>query len=230
MRKAILITGTDTEVGKTLITGLLGKFFLDKGLDVISQKWIQTGNKGLAEDISTHLKLMQLSKKHLKGYEEAIAPYVFKFPSSPHLASKLEKKKINKRRIKKAFEVLKNDFEFVLVEGSGGALVPFDNKNLIIDIAEELKLPVLVVVGNKLGAINHTLLTIEALRKRKMNITGLIFNNLSGGNNIILKDNQKIIKKLTNERILGSLLWSKNKKVLHKKFVPIGEKIIKRLK
>ena len=79
-----------------------------------------------------------------------------------------------------------------------------------------------------MGAINHTLLTVEAIRKRKMKIRGLIFNNrFKGGNKLILKDNVKIIEKLTNVKALGVLPRAENRRQLYKAFIPIGKKIIK---
>lgn len=200
--KAIFVTGTDTGIGKTLIIGLLARQLMESGYNVITQKWIQSGK---TKDINTHLKLMGISKKTVKKYLPFMEPYSFKFPASPHLAAKLEKRTINTKKIKKSFKVLQKQFDFVIVEGTGGALVPYNKKKLVIDIARELNMPVLIVVGNKLGAINHTLLTIEAIKKRKMPILGIIFNNIDKrANKVILQDNVKIIKKLTGERVLGT--------------------------
>ena len=122
-------------------------------------------------------------------------------------------------------------FDFVIVEGAGGVLVPFNRKKLIIDIAKDLNLPVVVVAANKLGAINHTLLTIEALKIRSLKIIGIIFNNQSNkGNDIVLEDNPKIVRQLSGQRILGTLPWTKNKDILIKKFNIIGKNIISNLK
>ncbi|UCD55754.1 MAG: dethiobiotin synthase [Candidatus Omnitrophota bacterium] len=204
--KAVFITGTDTGVGKTTVTGLLGRFLLDNGHRAVTQKWIQTGSNKFPKDIARQ-------------------PYTFKFPASPHLAARLERKRINKTRIKKSFLFLKDRFDFIIIEGIGGALVPFNGKDLVIDIAKELDIPALLVVANKLGCINHTLLTIEAMKRRNMKIIGIIFNQLGKKENIISKDNPRIIKKLTGERVLGILPFSKSKELLYKRFIPIGEKI-----
>ena len=205
--RSIFITGTDTGVGKTIVTGLLARFFFEKGLKVITQKWIQTGN---ANDVNMHLKLMRMPGSIVKKYLPYIMPYKFKFPASPHFASKLEKIKISKQKIIKNFHILQETFDYVLVEGIGGAFVPYNNKELVIDIVKELKLPAIIVVGNKLGAINHTLLTIEALRNRKIKILGLIFNNIDKkADKTILEDNIKIIKKLTKAKVLGALPYAK---------------------
>ena len=208
----IFVTGTDTSVGKTVVSDLLRRYLKDKGYRVVKQKWIETGRDSVLQHMDFHLT----------------NPFIFKFPSSPHLAARLEGKRINANKIKKSFKTLSKRFDFVIVEGIGGALVPISEKRLVIDIAKELKLPVLIVVGNKLGAINHTLLTVEAIRKRKMKIRGLIFNNrFKGGNKLILKDNVKIIEKLTNVKALGVLPRAENRRQLYKAFIPIGKKIIK---
>lgn len=192
---AIFVTGTDTGVGKTVVAGLLAKHLLKEGCNVITQKWIQTGSKGFPEDIDTHLKLMGKKRCDIKDYIAHMCPYNLKFPSSPHLSARLEKKQINANKIKKSFKFLQKRFDFVIVEGVGGALVPYNNKKLVIDIAKELKIPALVVVGNKLGAINHTLLTIEAIKRRKIKIAGIIYNNIDKNTHRnILEDNCKFLR------------------------------------
>ena len=227
----IFITGTDTGVGKTIVTGLLAKFLVDQGYKVITQKWVETGSLGFSKDVSFHLKLIGKKRKELKNHLANISPYTFKFPSSPHLASSLAKRKISIERIKISFKSLEKNFDFVIVEGIGGALVPLTKRKLVIDVAGELNLPVLVVVGNKLGAINHTLLTIEALKARKIKIAGVIFNNLGNkGSSIILKDNPKIIEEISGVKSLGSLPWTKDKNILHKNFKKIGKNILSNLK
>jgi len=204
--KAIFITGTDTGVGKTMVTHCLARYISAKGYKVATQKWIETGCRS---NVSVNIK----------------APYRFKHASSPHLAAKLEHKIIRPEKIISDFKVLAQGYDFVIVEGTGGALVPFSKKHLIIDIARGLKFPVLLVVANKLGAINHTLLTIEALKTRKMNILGIIFNNFKGQNKKVLMDNPRIIKALTPENIFGILPWIEDRNKLYKKFITVGEKI-----
>jgi len=229
--RGIFVIGTDTGVGKTIVTGLLAKFLDDKGYKVITQKWVETGSVGFSKDVSLHLKLIGKKKQELKNYLADISPYTFKFPSSPHLASSLEKRKISIERIKKSFKSLQKAFDFVIVEGVGGALVPLNKRKLVIDVAKELNLPVVVVVGNKLGVINHTLLTIEALKARKIKIAGIVFNNLKGKeSDIILKDNPKIIEAISGQKASGSLPWIKDIDRLHKDFRKIGKKILANLK
>jgi dethiobiotin synthetase len=224
--KALFITGTDTGVGKTLITGLMAAFLIEKGYRVVTQKWVQTGVKTGLGDVSVHLKLMGKRENDYRNHCQKLVPYNLKFAASPHLAAAIEKKNIRKEKIIKSSGYLMDNFDMVVIEGTGGALVPYNGVSLLIDIAGEMSLPAIVVVENKLGAINHTLLTIEALKKRKVPILGLIFNNRqSGESRKVLKDNPTIIKKLTHEKILGLMPSAKNFKELRREFIPIGKRI-----
>jgi dethiobiotin synthetase len=203
---SFFVCGTDTGVGKTIVTGLLARTFLDRGYSVITQKWVQTGSKGFPQDISTHLKLMRKKKSYVNGLLDLVCPYVFKYPASPHLSAKLEAKKVEVRKIKTAYKKLCGMFDVVIVEGVGGALVPLNEKTLLLDIVKELKMPVILVVGNKLGAINHTLLTVEAVRSRGLKIAGLVFNEISGSAGRITSGNKKILKKLIKGPVFSACL------------------------
>lgn len=205
--RALFVTGTDTGVGKTVISTLLVKYMSSLGLRVAVQKWIKTGCRNLTSSF--------------------LLPYSFRVPCSPHLASQLERRKINPEKIKKSFRQLARKFDFVIVEGIGGALVPFNKKRLVIDMAKELDLPVLLVAQNKLGAINHTLLTIEALKSRNLKLIGLVFNNKNYQDKRILRDNPLIVKTLTKVRVFGVLPWKKKKEELSLEFSPIAKKIIR---
>lgn len=167
----IFIAGTDTGAGKTVVAELVARYLSDEGYKVATQKWVET------------------------GVTKSRAVFSFKLAASPHLAAKAESKKIDVGKIKNALQSLESDFDFVIVEGTGGLLVPLDEKTLFIDIVEELKLPVILVAANRLGAINHALLSLEALNRRKIKTLGIIFNNISPKENrLVLKDNPKIVK------------------------------------
>lgn len=225
----MFITGTDTAVGKTIVTGCLAKYLQEKGRSVVTQKWIQTGCDpfGFPLDIKAHLDIMGRDKNGIKNYLKHIAPYIFKPACSPHLASQVKNRAINPDKIKKSFKLLSREFDFVIVEGTGGALVPFNKKRLVIDIVRDLNLAVLVVIQNKLGAINHSLLTIEALKKRNLKILGIIFNNPQYENKLIMQDNPAIIKALTGQNVFGVLPWRKNYGRLYQEFIPIAKRIFK---
>jgi len=227
---SVLITGTDTAVGKTVVCGLLGRYLLEKGRNPVTQKWIQTGSRGFPSDIAVHLKLMGKKKSDVEKYLPHITPYTFTLAASAHLAASCENKKISERKIKYSFRMLKKHFDFVIVEAIGGALVPFNKSKFVIDIAKDLNLPVIIVAKNKLGAINHTLLTIEAIKARQLKILGIIFNDSPKRENmVILQDNPKIIKTISGKMILGNLPWLKNQNLLYKAFLPIGDAILTQL-
>ncbi len=227
----LFITATDTEVGKTVICGLLARYLTNRGYDVITQKWIQTGSVDFPEDIASHLEFMGKSKDDIEAYLPHMAPYTFSLPASPHLAAELQKENIDAAKIKDSYHALSNNFDFVIVEGTGGALVPFNRSQLVIDIAAELALSVIIVVPNKLGAINHTLLTVEALKARGMEILGIVFNSqgMEKEDPNVLQDNPKIIEAFTGQKIFGIQPRLGNRDMLQRVFVPIGDSIFTEL-
>ena len=228
--KAVFVAGTDTGVGKTVVTGCLARYLHERGYRVITQKWIQTGSpKNFSNDIQSHLKIMGRDKSAIKDYLDLVAPYRFTTASAPHLASQIEKRKIRPDKIIKSFTLLSSQFDCVIVEGIGGILVPLNRKLLLIDIVKDLGLSVLLVSENRLGAINHTLLTLEALKTRKINLLGVIFNNLKKTDKRIIRDNPRIIKALTGQKVLGILPCCATPHQQYRHFIPIGHKIARRL-
>jgi dethiobiotin synthetase len=228
---SLFITGTDTGVGKTIVTAMLAKFLRKKSVNAVTQKWIQTGCSDFSDDIQKHLDIAGLTRNDIKDCLPQIAPYIFQLPASPHLAAELQNASIDPGFIKSRFRSLTRNFDTVLVEGVGGLLVPFDRSNLIVDIAKELSMPALIVAANKLGAINHTLLTIEALKARNMQVLGIVFNSISDDeNNVISRDNPKIVNDISGVKILGSLPFDNDTESLYENFIPIGQQIYDQLK
>lgn len=228
--KAIFVAGTDTGVGKSMITGLLGRYLLENGYRVVTQKWIQTGSAGNLRDIDTHLKLMAKRRSDFCGYLPSMAPYFFKLASSPHLAAGAEKKRIKISKIRRCLKNLSGGFDRVIIEGSGGLLVPLDKKLFLVDAIKKMRLPVLLVTANRLGAINSTLLSIEALKSRGIKTAGVVFNNiLKNENGLILEDNPVTVKAFSGVEVFGTLPYAKNRELLHKAFVPIGNRMEGRL-
>jgi len=230
VKNGIFITGTDTGVGKTVVTGLLGNYLNKKRIRVITQKWVQTGCHSFSEDIVKHLELMNKKRSYIENYIDEVAPCILKFPASPHLAAKLENLGIDISSIEKSYKRLADDFETVLVEGAGGILVPVNEEVLVVDIVQKLNLSVLIVAENRLGAINQTLMTVGELKARGINILGIIFNQVSKEESeIVLKDNPKIVEKFSQVEVLGELPFVKKVEDLSEVFSDIGEKILKKL-
>lgn len=231
MIKVIFVAGTDTGAGKTVITGLLADYLSKKGFRVATQKWVQTGGRSFSRDIGIHLKLMGKRRKAFGRYLSSMMPYIFRYPSSPHLAASMEGRRIGAGKIGKRLGELKKDFDYIIVEGTGGLLVPLNNRNLLIDVVRQLRLPVLLVAENRVGAINHALLSLEALKSRKIKIIGVVFNNISkkGASPLILNNNSNIVKRFSRVKLFGALSYAKNIKALRAPFLSIGDKIFKGL-
>mgnify|MGYP001558786964 CR=1 FL=1 len=208
MGKSIFITGTDTDVGKTVITACLAAALLRKGMKVAVYKPVQCGSllkgKVKSPDLALVKKLSGISENNLFN------DYSFKFASSPHLAAELEHKKVDVDVIKNQYNKLSKKFDYVLIEGAGGLLVPLTREYTVMDLIKELEVPALVIARAGLGTINHTSLTISALKSKKIKIIGIIMNYFKGGK--IEEDNKKIIGHLNGIPIVGSVPFSKNLK------------------
>lgn len=171
----IVVTGIDTNIGKTVATGLLARWFKDNGSRTITMKMAQTGCSDISEDIVEHRKLagQELAEEDAMGIT---CPYVFPVPCSPHLAARLEGRTIDTEVISGAAEQLVKEYDIVLMEGVGGLFVPLNEQTVLIDLCSEKNWPVILVTGPRLGSINHTLAALEALDRRNISLIGLIYN------------------------------------------------------
>ncbi|MEK9657621.1 MAG: dethiobiotin synthase [bacterium] len=214
MARSYFVAGTDTEVGKTLITGLLARFFSEKGETIVTQKWVHSGTTisldFLPEDLLRHDQLMLREPliPLLKGCSEVSlrCPYRFALPASAHLAAEAEGAVIDPGHIKQCFRLLEDRYDRVLVEGIGGLLLPYSREATLLEIVKELDLSVILVVANRLGAINHALLTLEVLKTQGVDCVGMIWTcPAEEGDATILADNPKIVSQLTGIQSLCSL-------------------------
>jgi dethiobiotin synthetase len=199
MGKAIFITGTDTEVGKTFATVKLAKELASRGKSVGIMKPISCGP--LSENDAFTLK----RALKLKDPFSLINPIALKAPLAPYVAAKKEGERINLNKIFSAFKKLKAKYDTLLVEGVGGVLVPIKKDYLVIDLIKDMRTPVIIVARAGLGTINHTLLTIEALKKRKIRILGSIMNGFKG--KLSEKTNPDAINKFGGVPILKRIKW-----------------------
>lgn len=189
----IFITGIDTEVGKTMITGLLGRYLYQKGESVITQKIAQTGCVDQSEDVLKHREIMGMP--YNEDDESGLTcPYIFKFPASPHLAADLESKVIDPSKITQSTNKLGEKYKHVIVEGVGGIHVPLNHEVSLLDYLEEQKYPLIIVSSSKLGSINHTLLTLEVAHNRGLEVRGIIYNHYPSENPQILNDSKKVFQ------------------------------------
>lgn len=188
MKKGVyFITGFDTNVGKSIATGILAKELADSGVNVITQKMIQTGCIGLSEDIEEHRRLMGIPLQEVDLNGDS-CPYLFTHPCSPHLAAEIDGATIELGQIVAATERLASRYEVVLLEGAGGVMVPITREYLTLDFMADRGYPVIVVTSGKLGSINHTLLTLEAIRSRGLEVSMLVYNSYPSSDPVIERD------------------------------------------
>ena len=179
LQKGFFITGTDTTIGKTFISRLLADAF-SKTAPVTYMKPVQTG---CLRDDSGRLQapdfeyMVQGRIVQTAPYETHV-PYRFEPACSPHLAARLAEQEISMDVIERCFaEVSKNRTILTIVEGAGGVMVPLGPTGYMIDVIAQLGLPAIVVTTSELGTLNHTLLTIQALRQRSLPLAGVVMNN-----------------------------------------------------
>ncbi len=211
MTKGIFITGTDTGVGKTFVAEGLIKAVREKGLNVCPMKPVETGcrlRQGRLIPADT-LRLIRAS-----GVDEEIDlinPYRFNQPLAPSVAAEIEGMKINRKRIFSAYDRLSKKYDITIVEGAGGVMAPVFKKYLFLDLINDLKLPLVIVSRPGLGTINHTLLTIDAVKNKGLHILGVIINysvNIKKG--LTEKTNPEVIEKLGGSPVLGIVPYLRN--------------------
>lgn len=188
------ISGIDTGIGKTYATGYLAKQWIDQGIKTITQKLIQTGNIEISEDIEKHRDIMQTGFLP-EDDEKLTMPEIFTYPASPHLATKMDGRALDFNKIEQATHILKQRFDVVLLEGAGGLMVPLTTGMLTIDYIAEHQFPVILVSSGRLGSINHTLLSLEAIKQRGLSLYALAYNlNDESQDTIISKDTAQYLK------------------------------------
>lgn len=171
----IFVSGIDTNIGKTVAAGWLARNFMAQGKSVVTQKLIQTGCSGISEDVLVHRKIMGVGilPEDLDG---TTCKYVLRFPSSPHLACKLENVKLDLGSIAENTEKLAQKFDVVIIEGAGGLMVPLTDGILTSDYVKENNLQVALVVSSRLGSLNHALLSLEYCLRKPLKLYGVIYN------------------------------------------------------
>lgn len=199
------ITATDTEVGKTIVTGGLAGILRQRGWDAGVYKPIQSGHLASNPDGDA------ARLKHLSGVIDAvteICPYSLEEPIAPLLALRRAGNHVHLHELVCHYEELKQKHDLLLVEGAGGLAVPFVEDGLVIDLASQLGLPLIIVARPNLGTVNHTLLTIEYARSRGLQIAGVIISGLGRTPiGVVEKTNPAMIVEYGDVPFLGSLPW-----------------------
>jgi dethiobiotin synthetase len=204
--KGIFITATDTGVGKTYIASGIAAELRRRGVGAGVMKPAETGcsmhgGRLVPQDAKSLIKAAGVSDPLAM-----VNPYRFRKPLAPSVAARLSGKKIEPDKIVSAFRELSRRHDFMIVEGAGGIMVPLRGAYTYLDLAQALALPVIVVARPGLGTINHTLLTITALRRRRLVISGIVINHaVKQKSGLAEKTNPEVIQRISGLKIVGTI-------------------------
>lgn len=202
--KKFFITGTDTDVGKTIVSCAIASAAHYRGFKTGVMKPFASGS---LEDTRL-LKLHAHSKQTLAE----ITPFYFKHPLAPYSSTLFEKKTVSIKKLQHVAHQMMATHDVSIFEGVGGALVPITASYRAIDIAQTLHLSIIVVARLSLGTINHTLLTLEAIRSRGLLLEGVIFNQIpEGKQGLAEKTNALVVQRLGKVKILGIFPYIQHK-------------------
>ena len=200
MGKGIFVTGTGTDVGKTYVTGLIIKKIKENGMTPGYFKAAMSGNE--REEDGTLIPGDALWVKNVSGISQSVeemCPYVYEHAYSPNLDSRLEGNHVEMAVVLDNYRKVKEKYDYITVEGSGGILCPicFDEARIgLTDIIDEMELDCILVADAGLGTINSVVLTYEYMKNRNMNIKGMIFNHYIA-DNIMHEDNIRMCEYMT---------------------------------
>jgi dethiobiotin synthetase len=203
MTRGIFITATGTDVGKTYVSALIVKKMKELGYNCGYYKPALSGaDAPVLNDCEYVLKKSGSDIKNAKNF----VSYLFQPAVSPHLAAKMENNPIKLSKIKNDFARIKSDYDYVLVEGAGGIVCPFNiEENLLLpDVIKGLGLDILIVASAELGTINSTVLTVEYAKNHGINVRGIILNNYNE-NDFMQKDNKEQVENLTGIKVIATV-------------------------
>lgn len=205
MGKALFITGTGTDIGKTYVTGLIVKRLRDAGLRAGYYKAALSGAETLADGTLLPGDALHVARVAHLAAEDASVSYIYRDAVSPHLAAQIENRPMDFNKVEQDFKQAKERTDYLTVEGSGGIICPLrwdDAEHVVLDdLVLRLGLAALVVADAGLGTINAAVLTAEHLKMRGISLKGFVFNNWAGG--VMQEDNVKMVEALTGARVLA---------------------------
>src|SRR5208283_4451720 len=215
--KGVFITGTDTGVGKTIAAAVLIRALIKKGIKVAAMKPIETGCLNRDGSLIPPDGMFLKSVAQMDTTIDLVSPIRFEQPLAPMVASELEGKAVELRKIIDSYRILSGQYSFMVVEGAGGLLVPIvkmkkkgdradQRAYFMVDLMRELRLPVIIVTRPTLGTINQTLLTVNHALLTGLEVVGVLINNAQApGNSLAEKTNPLVLEELCPVPILGIL-------------------------
>lgn len=202
--RGLFVTGTDTGVGKTEVACALLRSARAAGIDAVGMKPAQSGHAPGEPSDAERLREACGAVEPL----EALCPYAFAAPLAPAVAARLEGREVSFYRVLEAASALAARHAAVVVEGAGGLLVPLTGQETYADLAVALGLPVLLVARAGLGTVNHTALTVEALRRRHLELAGIVLNRTAPEDDPSVPYNAAEIARLTGCEPMATLPYA----------------------
>ena len=205
MGKALFVTGTGTDIGKTYVTGLIVKCLRDAGLSAGYYKAALSGAEVAADGTLLPGDALHVARAAGLDAADVTVSYVYRDAVSPHLAAQIEHRPMDFAKVAEDYRRAKERTDYLTVEGSGGIICPLrwdDDEHVVLDdLAVRLGLAALVVADAGLGTINAAVLTAEHLHARGIPLRGFIFNNWQGG--LMQEDNVRMVEEITGTRVLA---------------------------
>ena len=212
-KKAVgfFVTGTDTGVGKTVVAGAIARCLLAAGRRVGVFKPLATGCRRTREGlVSEDTEFLAHCSNSLNPLEQ-INPVRYMAPLAPLVAAERAQRAVDWQQVQLGYENVTADNDLVVVEGIGGVMVPITKDYQVLDLMEDMALPVVVVASSRLGTINHTLLTIKACRDRKLKITGVVLNNYNADEASLAEEtNPRVIAEVGEVAVLTVIPYDKS--------------------
>ncbi|MBC9783631.1 dethiobiotin synthase [Heliobacterium chlorum] len=206
MATGIFITGTDTGVGKTVVTAALTKVFTDGGIPTVPCKPIQTGAAKVEGDWYREDVAVYRQFASLPWTDDELCPLCYEYPLAPAQAAELEERPVDLAEVQRAYRRLAKRQPLVLVEGAGGLAVPVSGPEFTMaDLAVQLQIPAIIVARAGLGTINHTVLTARYAHEKGLPLLGIIFNELSETPTLAEETSPAMIARMTGLPILACL-------------------------
>ncbi|KPK01366.1 MAG: hypothetical protein AMK71_05825 [Nitrospira bacterium SG8_35_4] len=212
MGKGIFITGTDTGVGKTHVAAGLIRALREKGLSVCPLKPVETGCRVKKGDLIPRDALRLVKASGAGEPLGLINPFRMRSPLAPSVASEIEGVAIDRKRIISSYTRMKRKYDFTIVEGAGGIMVPVTGDYLFLHLVRDLNIPLVIVARPGLGTINHTLLTIASAMNEQLNVLGIVLNYaVKKRRGLADKTNPAVIEKLGGVPLLGTVPYSNHR-------------------
>jgi dethiobiotin synthetase len=194
---SLFVTGTDTGVGKTHIAARILHLLRASGVRCAGMKPICCGDRRDAQAL--------LAAGSDGVTIDEVNPVWFKTPAAPIVGTLVERVPVDVEQILSAFQSLQNRVEHVIVEGTGGWLVPIRSDYFVSDLAVAMKLPVVVVAQNRLGCLNHAVLTVRSVAIYQLRCVGLVLNNVATTSDVAALTNAEVLKRILNIPLLAGL-------------------------